>query len=38
MQAGIPFYEIPARLLVFKEALPPHSLDGLGCKYNTNNV
>lgn len=22
MQAGIPFYEIPARLLVFKEALP----------------
>ena len=21
MQAGIPFYEIPARLLVFKEAL-----------------
>lgn len=22
MQAGIPIYEIPARLLVFKEALP----------------
>lgn len=22
MQAGIPFYEIPARLLVFKEAMP----------------
>lgn len=22
MQAGIPFYEIPACLLVFKEALP----------------
>lgn len=22
MQAGIPFYEIPARLFVFKEALP----------------